>query len=88
MKDRLNGIVAALVTASLLGGFAWVQEIGTRLALVEDDLGETVDVIALLHPPTRAELRTASEVFHTSDKHEQRRRKLKQLKEFCRLFLI
>jgi len=83
MKDKINGTVAALVTAALVGGFAWVQEIGTRLALVEDDLGETVDVIALLHPPQRASAERASEAFHTGDAHQQRRSKLERLREQC-----
>jgi hypothetical protein len=82
MKDRLNGFLAAVITASLMGGFAWVQEMSIRLALVEDDLGETVDVISLLHPPQRAEV-LQQPAFHTSDKAEQRRSKLEQLREQC-----
>jgi hypothetical protein len=82
VKLNLTGILTTLLTTLIVGGFVWVQEIGTRLALVEDDLGETVDVISLLHPPQRAEL-LQEQVFHTSDKHEQRRSKLEQLKQQC-----
>ena len=83
VKLNLTGILTTLLTTLIVGGFVWVQEIGTRLALVEDDLSETVDVISLLHPPQRAELHLRTPVFHTSDKHEQRRSKLEQLKQQC-----
>jgi hypothetical protein len=80
MPDHLVKIAVALVTSAIVGGFVWVQEMSTRLALVEDDLGETVDVIALLHPPQRAEL-LQEQVFHTGDKREQMKSKLEQLKQ-------
>ena len=81
ISSKVGGIAVTVVTSAIIGGFVWVQDVSTRLALVEDDLGETVDVISLLHPPSKTtELVADQEVFFTGDKGERRRSKLEQLK--------
>lgn len=81
ISSKIGGIAVAVVTSAIIGGFVWVQDVSTRMALIEDDLGETVDVIALLHPPSKsARLVADQEAFLTGGKSEQRRSKLQQLK--------
>ena len=78
VSGKIGGIAVAVVTSAIIGGFVWVQDIGTRVAIIEDDLGETVDVISLLHPPSSSAHLTAwQEVSLTGST----RNKLEQLKK-------
>lgn len=78
ISNKVGGIAVAVVTSAIIGGFVWVQEIGTRVAIVEDDLGEAVDVISLLHPPSSsAQLAVEQEAVFTGTT----RSKLEQLKK-------
>lgn len=81
LSSKVSGIAAAVATSAIIGGFVWVQEVSTRLALVEDDLGETVDVISLLHPPSMGQVAEEQETFLASDKRQELRSKLEQLKQ-------
>lgn len=82
IDKRIAGLAVSLGTAAILGGAAWVRDIDVRVALLEDDLTETVEIVALLHPPVRASVRHA-EAFHAAgarqDKAQQRRALLQQL---------
>ena len=78
ISNKIGGIAVAVATSAIIGGFVWVQEIGTRVAIVEDDLGEAVDVISLLHPPSSsAQLAVEQETLLTGTT----RSKLEQLKK-------
>jgi len=82
-KDRLAGILTALFLSGIGGGYLWVQDVSVRLSLVEDDLGETVDVIGILHPPSPSAALTVEPLFLTDgkeEKHEQRQRALQKLR--------
>lgn len=82
-KDRLAGIVTALVLSGIGGGYVWVQDVSVRLSLVEDDLGETVDVIGILHPPSPTAALPVEPLFLTDgkeEKHEERQRALQKLR--------
>ena len=82
-KDRLLGMISTLVVSAIGAGFLWVQAIGTRVALIEDDLTETVDVMMVLHPRGPAASLAVEPLFFTDDKekqHEERQRALKELR--------
>ena len=82
-KDRLASMVTALVLSGIGGGYLWVQDVSVRLSLVEDDLGETVDVIGMLHPPSPTAALPVEPLFLTDgkeDKHEERKRALQKLR--------
>ena len=51
-KDNLNKLVLTIITATIFGGWNWIRDIETRIAIIEDDLDETVTVIGVLHPPS------------------------------------
>jgi hypothetical protein len=40
MKEISTKLIMALLTAALLGGFSFVKDIESRLAVIEDDLDE------------------------------------------------
>ena len=82
-KDRLSGMVTALVLSGIGGGYIWVQDVSVRLSLGEDDLGETVEVIGLLHPPSPSASLPVQPLFLTDgkeEKHEERKRALQKLR--------
>ena len=53
MKEISTKLIMALLTAALLGGFSFVKDIESRLAVIEDDLDETVKIVGSLHPPQK-----------------------------------
>ena len=83
-KDRLLGMASALIVSAIGAGFVWVQDIGTRLALVEDDLTETVDVMMVLHPRSPSASLPPGSFFLADGKqqqHQERKRALNQLRQ-------
>lgn len=87
-KDNLTKLVLTLLTASLFGGWSWIRDIETRIAILEDDLDETVTVIGVLHPPSpiRPAVFAAAEFLELAapgkcgPRCESRRKKLRKLK--------
>ena len=53
VDKKIAGVAVSVLTATMLGGAAWVRDVDIRLSIVEDDLTETVEIVGLLHPPTR-----------------------------------
>jgi len=47
---RLASIALGLMGSAIVGGAVWVRDMDVRVALLEDDLTETVETMAILHP--------------------------------------
>ena len=81
VSTKIIAIVASLLTTAILGGFSFIKEVESRLAIIEDDLGETVEVVGLLHPPQRAEVFKNSDIAYTDSKDKKRKEILDRLKK-------
>ena len=83
-KDNLNKLVLTIITATIFGGWNWIRDIETRIAIIEDDLDETVTVIGVLHPPSPIRPATFFADAIASDKCgprcQARRKNLRDLK--------
>ena len=51
-RQNLQKLVLAILSAAIFGGWTWIRDIETRLAIIEDDLDEAVSIIGILHPPS------------------------------------
>lgn len=51
-RENLQKLVLAILSAAIFGGWTWIRDIETRIAIIEDDLDETVTIIGALHPPS------------------------------------
>lgn len=51
LNKKIAGGSCALAVAALAWAGSWVLDIEKRVAILEDDTDEVVQVIALLHPP-------------------------------------
>lgn len=81
LSTKLIAIVATLLTTAILGGFSFIKEVESRLAIIEDDLGETVDVVGMLHPPQRASIHDTPDVTYADNKKKKRKKTLDRLKK-------
>ena len=68
LSSKALAVGASLMTASIIAGFSFIKDVESRLAIIEDDLGETVEVVGMLHPPSRASLSVESETFYADNK--------------------
>lgn len=51
-KANLQKLVLAILSAAIFGSFTWIRDMDLRMAIIEDDLDETVTIIGVLHPPS------------------------------------
>jgi|TARA_Y100000310_G_scaffold239067_1_gene242618 hypothetical protein len=72
ISTKLIGVGMALLTAALLGGVSFVKDIESRLAVIEDDLNETVKIVGSLHPPQK------NTIFKKTRRGKNNKRKKKQ----------
>tara|TARA_R110000744_G_scaffold44498_4_gene99248 strand:- start:1173 stop:1499 length:327 start_codon:yes stop_codon:yes gene_type:complete len=80
ISTKLITVVASLLAAAILGGFSFIKQVESRLAVIEDDLGETIEVVGLLHPPQRASLVEDSDIAYADNKKKKRKEILDRLK--------
>ena len=69
------------MTASIIAGFSFIKDVESRLAIIEDDLGETVEVVGMLHPPQRASVHDVADVTYADNKKKKRKKTLERLKD-------
>ena len=81
LSSKALAVGASLMTASIIAGFSFIKDVESRLAIIEDDLGETVEVVGMLHPPSRASLSVESETFYADNKKKKRKKTLDRLRE-------
>lgn len=84
LSSKALAVGASLMTASIIAGFSFIKDVESRLAIIEDDLGETVEVVGMLHPPQRASVDDSfvgPPVTYADNKKEKRKKILDRLKE-------
>lgn len=89
LGNRIQGIVVALLIAAIIGLFNWVQGMNTRVAILEDDLDETivaVEQIMVPEPPkAEARVESARTVKPTESRRAKRKKLLRELRRQKRL---
>tara|TARA_Y100000296_G_C5031220_1_gene184947 strand:+ start:105 stop:437 length:333 start_codon:yes stop_codon:yes gene_type:complete len=84
MKDlstKILAVIASLMTTAIIGGFSFIKQVESRLAVIEDDLGETVEIVGMLHPPQRSSVHITPEVYYADNKKKKRKKILDRLKK-------
>ncbi len=84
MKDlstKVLAVIASLMTTSIIAGFSFIKQVESRLAVIEDDLGETVEVVGMLHPPQRSSVHVTPEIYYADRKKKKRKKVLDRLKK-------
>lgn len=81
ISSKALAVGASLMTASIIAGFSFIKDVESRLAIIEDDLGETVEVVGMLHPPQRASVSDVSDVTYADNKKKKRKKTLDRLKD-------
>ena len=81
LSSKALAVGASLMTATIIAGFSFIKEVESRLAIIEDDLGETVEVVGMLHPPQRASVAAKYRIYYTDNKEKKRKKTLDRLRE-------
>ena len=84
MKDlstKVLAVIASLMTTAVIAGFSFIKQVESRLAVIEDDLGETVEVVGMLHPPQRSSVHVTPEIYYADSKKKKRKKVLDRLKK-------
>ena len=83
--NRIQAIIVALIVAAIIGGWNWMQDMTTRVAIIEDDLTETIEVLHTLIQPRPRRPAAVREIKERKKRKQTRRAKRRsQLKELAK----
>ena len=75
LGNRVQGIIVALIVAAIIGGWNWMQDMTTRVALLEDDLTETIEVLHTINRPLRQRPKAERDVVERKRRKQSKRAK-------------